>query len=236
MRFAAMSAMGIIFLVVMAIGQNQDYAPAVAHSNSAGTLHQLGRGTDGSLSWPLQAASDGTVAAPVYSFANEPSLGIYRKGAGQMGLAKDLVFNRLVSSSTNTPQTGGSILLGQTDAIKAYWTGSSSTCGGTPCINVIAGVADGTVKVGDRGGAVFPGPINLPGNPSTNLQAATKQYVDNAISGVTASQGFVSPPSTPTSTCKPGTWSADANYHYDCYATNSWNRVAKDGTWSSHGR
>jgi len=235
MRFAAMTAMGIIVLVVAAIDQDHN-ASTVAHFKSDGTLHQLRAGTDRSLSWPLHAVSDGTAAAPAYSFANEPGLGIYRKGPGQMGLAKDLIFNRLVSSSDNTPQAGGSILLGQTDPIKAYWSGSGSTCGGTPCINLIAGAADGTVKVGDVGGAVFPGPVNLPANPSTNLQAATKQYVDKAIAGVTASNGFVSPPSTPTSTCTAGTWSADANYHYDCYATNSWNRVAKDGTWSSHGR
>ena len=215
MRLAAMTALGILFLGVAAAGQ--DHASARLR-----------------LSWPLRAASDGTLAAPVYSFSSEPDLGIYRKGAGQMGLAKDLVFNRLVSSSDNTPQKGGSILLGQTDPIKAYWADSRSTCGGTPCINLIGGMADGTVKVGDVGGAVFAGPIHLPGNPSSDLQAATKRYVDSAIS--TASNGFVSPPATPTSPCKAGSWSADANYHYDCYATNSWTRVAKDASWSSQGR
>src|SRR5262245_31276919 len=33
------------------------------------------------------------------------------------------------------------------------------------------------------GGGVMTGAITLPGNPTTNLQAATKQYVDAAISG-----------------------------------------------------
>ena len=210
MRWSVVIGTGILFLAGTAAGQD--------HTS-----------TKRSLSWPLRAASDGAVVAPVYSFANEPDLGIYRKGAGQMGLAKDLVFNRLVSSSDNTPQKGGSILLGQTDPIKAYWAGSDSKCGGTPCINLIGGLADGTVKVGDVGGAIFAGPIDLPGNPSSDLQAATKQYVDRAVSSV--SNGFVSPPSSPASPCKVGTWSADATYHYDCYAANSWIRVAKDASW-----
>lgn len=224
MRFAAMTAMGLLFLAGAVIGQNQDHTK---HGSKSGETDY--RAGIGKVSWPLRADADGTSTAPAYSFASEPDMGIYRKGAGQMGLAKDLIFNRLVSSSDNTPQRGGSILLGQTDPIKAYWAGSHSMCGGTPCIHLIGGLADGTVKVGDVGGAVFPGPIHLAGDPSSDLQAATKQYVDHAVS--TAS-GFVAPPAGPTSVCTVGSWSADANYHYDCYAANSWSRVAKDATWS----
>jgi hypothetical protein len=43
--------------------------------------------------------------------------------------------------------------------------------------------------------------------------------------------GFVSVPAAPSSTCTAGTYSADLNYFYACYATNSWKRTAIT-TWT----
>lgn len=43
--------------------------------------------------------------------------------------------------------------------------------------------------------------------------------------------GFVTAPANPGSTCSQGDWSASALFHYDCYATNQWQRRAQDTTW-----
>lgn len=42
---------------------------------------------------------------------------------------------------------------------------------------------------------------------------------------------FRAKPSTPTSPGQTGDFSADVNYLYICYGTNTWIRVAKDSTW-----
>lgn len=42
---------------------------------------------------------------------------------------------------------------------------------------------------------------------------------------------WVSPPTSKTSPCTVHQFSADASYHYDCIATNTWVRFAVDSTW-----
>jgi hypothetical protein len=40
----------------------------------------------------------------------------------------------------------------------------------------------------------------------------------------------VAVPSNSASLCTPGQWAADASFHYDCIATNTWVRSA-ESTW-----
>ena len=48
-----------------------------------------------------------------------------------------------------------------------------------------------------------------------------------------SSSGYTTVPASPTATGTAGQWSVDSSYGYFCYATDSWIRVTKDGTWAA---
>ena len=58
-------------------------------------------------------------------------------------------------------------------------------------------------------------------------RASTKDETGNVLTPAV----FVDVPSGPTAAGIAGTMSYDANYLYVCIASNTWIRLAKDGTW-----
>lgn len=63
---------------------------------------------------------------------------------------------------------------------------------------------------------------------SAALHEILRQYTTGINTPPTV-QTFVGVPATHAATGTPGQWSADANFLYVCYATNSWARIA----WTS---
>jgi hypothetical protein len=174
---------------------NKGVANGYASLDATGKVPSSQLPSGSGLTWPLQAAQDGTSSAPVYSFANETTLGLYRFGPGQMGVAGDLRFNRLFSSSTSAPQTGVSIGLGATDAMSAYYASSDETCGSTPCARLIRKRSGtGEAELGTHYGVYISGPLTssvITGNSpfvvasSTLVSNLNADMVDSASASVT---------------------------------------------------
>lgn len=96
--------------------------------------------------------------------------------------------------------------------------------------------SDGSFNAG-VGVSVLPipdvalGSISVP-EGTIGYGADKKSLVFYDGSGFATVSSLVAVPSGPTATGKAGQISGDADYIYFCYATDSWIRVAKDGTWA----
>ncbi len=201
-------------------GANTNLAPAADNASNLGdATHRVGTVyaaklagiTDTNVVTNLNAdmvggkhASElgGSVTVPASltdTTAGETAVTISAAGPTDTALAipfghGNIVFNRLVSTSANTPSSGGSLLLGPTDPI-VYGcpTCSTSTISGTTVQNLIRGNgANGPAKLGDYQGASMIGPLDLseqaaPANPPSGFERYYADSTTHALKCITSS-------------------------------------------------
>lgn len=156
--------------------------------------------------------TDGAVGAPAFSFTNEPASGLYRIGAGSIGMS---VLNRLVMSwgssgniaiprpasgvsltISGTPSTGQSLIL---DASAGNWGGMSLTTNGSSQWGLLNGIdaagefalynhqaGASQMRLTSAGNFTFIAPSS--GVPVTvnNTNASTSFVITNSISSSAA--------------------------------------------------
>jgi len=117
-----------------------------------------------------------------------------------------------------------------------YWlpqTGGWTVGGAPPGYNwelLLAGAKGDTGNTGAQGPAGAAGTAGAKGD--TGNQGATGATGPAGADG--AGITWVSVPASPTASGTPGQRAKDANWVYDCYATNAWLRVARDA-WEGGG-
>jgi hypothetical protein len=120
-----------------------------------------------------------------------------------------------------------------------YWlpqTGGWTVGGAPPGYNwelLLAGAKGDTGNTGPQGPAGAAGTAGAKGDKGdTGNQGATGATGPAGADG--AGITWVSVPASPTASGTPGQRAKDANWVYDCYATNAWLRVARDA-WEGGG-
>lgn len=116
----------------------------------------LSRSGKGGMTAPLKEA-DGTVAAPSFSFTNEPGTGLYRIGASDLGLA--------VNGSK-----------------KHEWTGSGETVTGTFSVSGVLSMPGG---FDSPGSGIFDANITVIGSSSLGVTTATSVGAVGGVTGAT---------------------------------------------------
>ena len=143
--------------------------------------------------------ADGTVAAPAYAFATDPTTGSYYLANNKWGFS--------VSAGEQMRLTAVGLSLNRADPTAALMLRQGGAAASSAPLKFVTGTNLGTPEAGAmeyNGASLFFTPV------STRLTVGLQVAVPG--SAVTA--------------CTPGQWAATAGFHYDCIAANTWQRVA----------
>jgi hypothetical protein len=142
--------------------------------------------------------SNGTAAAPSVTFSGDTNTGMYRVAADDLGFSTGGAARFTVSSAFLATAVPVATIFG-TAAAPGYAFNGDADTGFFRLGPDALGLTTGGTERGrfENTAATFAVPIVLPGDPTTALQAATKQYVD---------AGLATKPALPTASSGPGQW------------------------------
>ena len=109
------------------------------------------------------------------------------------GSAQTVSIGKPTTAGTADKVVGTLTIQGNSTNIATYDGHEDVTANITPA-NIGAATAAQGVKADNampKSGGTFTGAVTLQGDPSSNLQAATKQYVDSAVAGLTGAMHFI---------------------------------------------